>query len=278
MSQSTSREEERKLLTSILLAGSPIAVIDNVARPLDSAQLCTIITQPTWTDRVLGVNSNITAPTNILLLCNGNNLRVEGDLTSRTIICRLDAGVERPDQRPFEGDIRATLVERRPEMVVDALMIMKAYAVAGRPKQEVTPCRFTAWARIVRDAIVWLDQPDPLVTQARITRDDPTRTLLGALLAAWEGHFGNAATRVAEAIAAADTARRVAGDPNANTGDTEKALADAIGGIDNGRDLARRLGNFIRSCEGTIIDGRFFERSTQHYTGGLLWRVSRPPA
>ncbi|EIE52902.1 hypothetical protein C357_01375 [Citreicella sp. 357] len=49
-------EEERKRLMSVLMQSDPVVVIDNVDRPMGGARMCSILTQETWQDRMLGGN------------------------------------------------------------------------------------------------------------------------------------------------------------------------------------------------------------------------------
>jgi hypothetical protein len=62
MSQAGSREEEKKRLLPILSRGHSIVVIDNVEEPIASDTLCSILTQPTYEDRVLGQSKIETVP------------------------------------------------------------------------------------------------------------------------------------------------------------------------------------------------------------------------
>src|SRR5580692_1436760 len=92
-------EEMRKRFTSILMAGELVVSIDNITRPLGSDALSTILTSEVYTDRILGQSAMTRNPTNTLWLATGNNLSFSGDMPSRVLNSRLDAGVERPEQR-----------------------------------------------------------------------------------------------------------------------------------------------------------------------------------
>ena len=67
-------EEERKRLMSVLMQSDPVVVIDNVDRPMGGARMCSILTQETWQDRMLGGNDQGHVSTRTLWLVNGNNL------------------------------------------------------------------------------------------------------------------------------------------------------------------------------------------------------------
>src|SRR3712207_8294493 len=49
-------DEWRKRITAKLATGSPVLLIDNLRRPLDSAAVAAAITATRWEDRLLGVS------------------------------------------------------------------------------------------------------------------------------------------------------------------------------------------------------------------------------
>jgi hypothetical protein len=63
MTQGDDSESERKRLFALLLEGVPIIVIDNLERPLASDALCSILTEPVFSDRLLGVSRTASVPT-----------------------------------------------------------------------------------------------------------------------------------------------------------------------------------------------------------------------
>ena len=42
---------------------------------------------------------------NAMLFATGNNLTFSGDVIRRTLMCTMDAGVERPELRDFKTDV-----------------------------------------------------------------------------------------------------------------------------------------------------------------------------
>src|SRR5215210_8233988 len=121
MSQGKSEEEDEKRMLSVLMQGDPIVVIDNVERPVQGDALCSILTQEVWQSRQLGASKQIQVPTNVLFLATGNNLAFRGDMSTRAVLCRLDANMEEPETRRFRRDLRKDLPGLRPELVVAAL-------------------------------------------------------------------------------------------------------------------------------------------------------------
>src|SRR5690606_14436707 len=60
MAQGADENEDKKRMLPILAEGDPVAVIDNIERPFGSAAMCSILTQTTWRDRVLGASRTMT--------------------------------------------------------------------------------------------------------------------------------------------------------------------------------------------------------------------------
>ncbi len=62
--------------------------------------------------------------------------------------------------------------ENRSDYLSAALTILRAFHVAGRPDQRISPWgSFTAWSKLVRGALVWAGLPDPIITQRRVSAD-----------------------------------------------------------------------------------------------------------
>ena len=192
MSQGHDETEDEKRLLGALMRGDVLLLIDNVHRPICGDTLCTIMTQQTWQGRLLGENRQIHVPTNVLVLATGNNLTIAGDMTTRTLISRLDAGVEQPETRRFDVDLKLGVPARRPQIVAAGLTVLRSFIAAGRPGlNEVEPFgRFEDWSILVRGALVWLGEPDPCGTRIFIAESDLVRADLGALVAAWRNSIG----------------------------------------------------------------------------------------
>jgi hypothetical protein len=206
ISQLKDQAEEQKRLLSALMENPAVVILDNVEYPVRSAALNTVLTEPTYTDRLLGVNKTVTVASNCTFMVTGNNLVIAGDLSSRALLCRLDPEIERPEEREFEVDLHEWVPVHRGELAVAALTIIAAYLAAGAPKPEpVVPnfARFEQWQRSCRFPLIWLGRADPCATRACIDAGDPIREQLCALLAAWHEAFGNTPTTVARAIATA---------------------------------------------------------------------------
>jgi hypothetical protein len=271
MSQAEDAESERKRMLALLLQGPVLIVIDNVERALQSDALCSVLTEPVFSDRLLGVSKTVAVPTNCTWIATGNNVMVAGDLSTRVLICELDPQCERPEEREFAVDLHTEVPARRGELVAAGLTIIRAYLVAGSPKQKVpTFGRFEGWARWCRDPLLWLGTADPCETRRKAEIHDPVRELLISLLRAWHGLFGSTPATVAEALKLADT-------PTEQPAEVElrQALLRAMTDVaaERGTINARRLGKFISRHERRVESGLRFEQGEQRH-GVATWQVA----
>lgn len=259
ISQAENETEEKKRLLAVLAEGDLIVCYDNVEKTFGSPSLCSVLSQTEYKDRVLGSTKNISVPTNALFLATGNNLTFVGDITTRTILCTLNAQCERPEERKFELDLRSYIPNHRSELVHAALTILRAYIVAGRPKQPIAPFgRFEEWSDLVRSAIVWIGMEDPCKSRREIENTDPVRLAINALFAAWFAVFDNTPVKVKAII-------------NNHSEDLRGAVLafsqDSNGGI-NEISLGRKLQSYNKRIEG----GFQLERMGTHQ-GSATWRI-----
>lgn len=199
MNQGKEEAEDEKRLATALRAGDRVIWIDNVERPITGDTICSILTQESVLLRILGKSEQVTLPCNVLVMATGNNLTIGGDVTRRSVVCRLDARAERPDQREFGFNPKVVAAERRAEFVVAGLTALRAYVVAGRPKPLSPVGSFERWSEWVREALVWCGYGDPDETRTAVLADDPRKGELVEVLQAWRRAWGDNALTVSEA-------------------------------------------------------------------------------
>ena len=185
MNQGKSEEEDEKRLSTVLFAGDPVIVIDNCDREVSGDFVCSMLTQSVVQARILGQSERRIMPCLAVVIFNGNNMVFAGDVSRRVVICRLDAGVERPDAREFDFDCRKELLQYRAALVVAALTILRAYIVAGMPAKLTPMGSFEDWSWI-RGALVWLGCADPADTRLAIIESDPRKDELSDVMDLWE--------------------------------------------------------------------------------------------
>lgn len=154
----TGREREaeyKKLITSILLEGAEIAVLDNFDGIFDSTSFGALLTCSSWTDRVLGRTEIITLPHRTVWFLTGNNVRLAGDMPRRCYVIKIDAKTARPWLRDSETFKHPRLLEwilqMRGEILASILTLARAWILAGRPKPKFSCnlAQFERWVDVV---------------------------------------------------------------------------------------------------------------------------------
>ena len=179
-------EEAEKRLGGMLLAGCALISIDNVNGELGGDLLCQAIERPLVQVRRLGASDMIEIDNRCCILANGNNLRISGDATRRTLLASLDANMERPELRTFDFDPVEQVLADRGRYVTACLTIVRAYLLAGSPNRLDPLASFGDWSNRVRSALVWLGCADPCASIEAARHDDPELGDLRDLLGAWE--------------------------------------------------------------------------------------------
>jgi hypothetical protein len=173
MSYPNSDEEMDKRLTTTIRHGTQIQLFDNVGNDRDFGfpSLDAAITAGTWNSRILG-KSEMTGELRVhtLFIATGNNLRIgeESDAARRIAYCRIAYNGEDPSERSGfkHANLQEWIEQNQPRLVRAALTILRAYHVAGRPRQDIpTWGSFEKWSEAVRNPIVWIGEPDPLETK-----------------------------------------------------------------------------------------------------------------
>lgn len=181
-----------KLLQPVVLKQDRSVLIDNVDLTFRSAKLAPLITDNYLTDRVLGYSEEVTMRNRSVFFVSGNNLVFGGDLTARSLMARIDAGVERPEERAFDFHPETRARERHPELVGGALTALRAFFVAGKPwsLQRAPWGGLEEWDKFVSGCLIWAGYADPLLTRDAVITDDPEYETNVQLLQTWHDDFG----------------------------------------------------------------------------------------
>ena len=261
--------EQRKVITSILVAGDLVVNFDNVTAPIGGPAICSVMTaQENFKDRQLGSTKMLELPTCVMWIFTGNNMTVRDDMSTRVLRILLDAQMERPDLRTFRrSDLLAYVGERRGALVHAALTILRAYIIAGKPLVSISgkpfkvSGRFNEFSNIVAAALVWLDRADPLGSQRAVVADDPVRETRQTVLHAWQAAYGDRWL----------TAREIMEDDGPTpVGDKVRA---ALGEIDVGGTSHGALAVKLKSFERLIIDGLKLVRRPAKKNTPTAWQL-----
>jgi hypothetical protein len=266
-------EEFEKRLASVLLAGDQIVSIDNCEQPLGGDLLCQMLTQAVVKPRILGVSQTPEITNGCFVMATGNNLKLLGDVTRRTVLCRFDPKSERPELRVFDRDPVADAKAGRASYVVAALTLLRAYHVAGRPGKLTPLGGFEDWSDLVRSALVWLGCADPVDTIEEVRKTDNRLDELQAVFSQWSEAIGDSRVTAAELI-------KIATEMQSNSfgyasvefvrPDFRESLL-AIAG-QGGAISGRRLGNWLAAVKDRIVDGKNIEHLGTRQ-GAAVWRL-----
>ena len=269
-------EELEKVLSSYALAGDRIIPFDNIARAFGGAAIDKCITATDTVDlRILGRSEKRTLPWRGVIFGSGNNVYVKGDMLPRVLAPRLESPLENPELRDLP-DLRALALERRPQLVADALTILRAFVADGRPAQNVPRWNgFDEWAALVPHALVWVGAPDPMGARRGLAGDeDPTRAAETTLVREWLRLCNNTEPRgltVSGALAHMYPPPRHDEEPD-GWNDLRESLEHLTAARPGSTPASRKVGDALRRIKARPIGGQKLV-SEQDRGGIARWRV-----
>ena len=160
------------------------------------------------------------------------------------------------------------------ENLIASLTVLRAFHVAGKPSQRDPLGSFYDWSRRVRNALVWLDQADPVDTLDNVRQSDPRLDAITAVLTQWSEVIGSDRVSVQDLI---DRATRLGPSgfgvkPDFQHSSLREALLAVAG--DGGAINGRRLSKWIGSNENRIVDGIRVARRGM-YRGFMTWSLEQ---
>jgi hypothetical protein len=261
--------EVSKLLFAKLIEGAAAICFDNLMRHWDSESVATALTEPEYSDRILGVSKNARVSTACLIVATGNNVKAHGDLARRTVTIRLDPKCENPAGRKFTFDPVVEVQGDRGKWVMTVLKAIQGWFEAGAPKADLPPVgSFGQWSDVVRQVVVHYGLPDPAKCILRNQQEDGDRDDLSRVLENWLEVFGDPMT-LADAVRTLETSYPKPGSAAAGLMAVFRELAEERGVVNK-----RSLGKWFASQAGRIVNGlRLTE--VDSCRGGKIWSVVR---
>ncbi len=254
-------EELEKVLGAYALDGDRIVPFDNVARAFGGAALDKVVTATDNVDlRILGRTLKLTLPWRAMVMASGNNMSCRGDMLPRVLAPRIESPLENPETRQGLRDLRAFALENRAALVIDALTILRAYVVAGRPAQPIAKWGgFDEWVSLVASALVWVGAPDPTGARRGLVDDeDPTRAAEATIISGWDKLCGGRPSlSVSGAISALYPGHKP--DPDAppdGLDDMREAVEHVTRSKSGYAPSARALGDALRRMKSRVISGK----------------------
>jgi hypothetical protein len=265
-----SDEEMRKVITAAARAGVPAVLLDNAKGRLEHKSLESVLTcMGLWADRILGRSEQGTWPMRTVWCVTGNNVVLGSDTVRRSLHIRLESPEEHPEDRGNfkQPDLLDHVRRERPRLASAALTILRAYYIAGRPEATLTPWgSYTAWTRLMRQVVVWLEMPDPAAGRKELReRADVDREAIITFMAGVERLAGRGGgVSVVELLAGADK------DPELRA--TLVELAPPQPG--ETMPTTRAVGAVLRSLRGRIVAGGKLDHREGH-ARERRWYVDR---
>ena len=117
MTLTGNEEETEKRITALLLGAARLILIDNAVE-LKSSALSAALTTTSWRGRLLGRSEMVTLPNSAVWCATGNNIELSREIARRSIPIRLDARLERPEERSgFRHPLPSWAIESRASLV-----------------------------------------------------------------------------------------------------------------------------------------------------------------
>lgn len=265
--------EAAKVRTAIAIAAKGLVHFDNLSEgsQYGGAAIDGTMTSMIVDDRILG-SSQLTGamPIRPCWFLSGNNITPGKDAHRRWIPCNLRTDLENPHERTDleVEDLRTYTLKNRSELLWHALVILKAHAVAGRPRAaEGRLGSFEEWDSVVRGATFYATGCDPVQNMRSAAKDAPERMERLALLESWReldggGNDGPGCT-------ADDAIGAVSKFPEKHP-NLHAALCRMT--KDGKLPTVRALGLKLRGLSGRTIDSFRLEKVGEHRHTSL-WRV-----
>ena len=198
MTEGENDAEWRKRITAALMGGKTHLVIDNVRSGLDSSDLASALTQPTWCDRVLGGNREINIPVKTIWAATGNNIPVSEEISRRCVMIQLDANAEKPWERTgFKHENLMTWAKaHRNELVTAVLTLIQAWLDKGMPAFiGKAKGSYESWASVIGGILQTADIPGFLENENELfVGNVTTNQLLADFVKTWADEYKTEST------------------------------------------------------------------------------------
>jgi hypothetical protein len=270
-------DEVRKVLLTVLMESPRAAVFDNMLGLLDSGALGAVLTSETFSGRVLGTNTSLHAPTSVLIMLNGNNLALAGDMPRRVVSVRIDPQHEVPHSRSFDFDPEQEVRTNRADMLVAALTLVRAALPSARRGRVGS---FEIWDEMIGQTVRWIRDNldnrfgDPADSIQQAVEFDPRREELSVLVTLLRQKFGNewfsAHEVAAEAGRGVGLAEAMDMDRSPSARSIGRYLANRKDGRAGGLTLQHRKDSVTKvakfriwseeDAEGVVVSGQFQRR------------------
>jgi hypothetical protein len=272
-------EEAKKLIFAMALQGIGFLHFDNAPNggSYGGPGLDMCLTASTIGGRILGESRVVDdVPLNMNIYVSGNNISPQADAHRRWLPVNLVSEEENPHLRAdlTEDDygIVDSFLADRDELLGHALTILKAHALAGRPRHgEPKLGSFEKWDDMIRSAIFYATNLDCIETQQKAAESSESYLQKHGLM---EG-FRKLTNAMTKGYTSQEIVTTVNFDPMFNN-DPNEDLRQLLRSLpkDKSQTISQALGIALRSIRNDNIGGwKFVTEATR---GGLaVWKVKR---
>jgi hypothetical protein len=268
------KEEWTKTLHSVLIAGTPFIIFDNVGadQRLDAPELALVLTSSEFSCRILGLSRLVRVPQGATWCATGNNVRLGGDIPRRCVQVRLDALVSKPAERDSSEfrhpDLLDWVTRRRGDLLGALLTVVRGWWAAGKPVAPDIPKigSFDKWAVTVGSILAHAGIEGFLTNRAKLEEFDEERPEWLRFLREIECAFGSRPFTMRE------LGERISGTPalhETRPTDLVEALERSSGSTSHTYALAFRSRQGARFGKEALM----IENTGDECNGAALWRV-----
>lgn len=184
----TNPDDMSKVLLPIMRGGRPNVFFDNINHSVDSGELASAMTAPTYEARVLGKSETVEVEVRCQWIIAGNNLRLSDELIRRLALIYLDPKTATPETRTGfrHPEIEAWVRENRGQLIWACLTLVQNWIAGGRQPGHKDKASYSQWARImggILDAASikgFLSNEKDMKARSSVS-DDPVRQIVERL-------------------------------------------------------------------------------------------------
>jgi putative DNA primase/helicase len=275
----TGVEEFEKGLSTCLITGANHVAIDNVEIPLESALLCSVLTEDIIRVRPFGtLKERYDIPNMVTSTVTGNKLVLVGDLAGRSLMANILSKAEDPELAKHSFDPVVVAKAGRGMLFAGGMTAVAAYVAGGCPNAPQQVGSFEEWSDVIRGALIWYGEPDPWESAKAIKAADPQRSRLRAVIEAWRGAIEAGELMLGVGV----VVKRLVEAGGRYVSSTDKdvyPLADELDIIglgaegDNGRRI--KIGTWLKANMNKVVDGYWIVRSENARDRGALWALEK---
>jgi hypothetical protein len=188
MALPTNPEEMTKVLLPALRSGDPNVFFDNINAAVDSGELASAMTAPTYRARVLNKSETVEVEVRCQWVVAGNKLRLSDELTRRFALIYLDPKTATPEARTGfrHPEIEEWVRENRGRLIWACLTLAQNWIASGRQPGSKGKASYSQWARVMGGILDAAGTKGFLVNEKDMkarssVSDDPVRQLVERL-------------------------------------------------------------------------------------------------